>query len=38
MSAYLYVVEPGNESRSVPVRPTNAELRTREYLTAKDSR
>ena len=38
MSAYLHLVEPSNESRSVPVRPTNAELRTREYLTAKDGR
>src|ERR1700760_3391149 len=33
MSAHLKLVEPRNENRSVPVRPANAELRTREYLT-----
>jgi hypothetical protein len=30
------VFEPRNENRSVPVRPANAELRTREYLTLKE--
>jgi integrase len=34
MAAHLQVVEPRNENRSVPVRPPNAELRQREYLTA----
>jgi type 1 fimbriae regulatory protein FimB/type 1 fimbriae regulatory protein FimE len=33
MTAHLRVVEPSNQNRSVPVRPPNAELRTREYLT-----
>jgi integrase len=33
MSAQLRLVTPSNENRSVPVRPANAELRTREYLT-----
>ena len=33
MPAQLRVIEPSNENRSVPVRPTNAELRPREYLT-----
>ena len=33
MSAQLRLVEPRNENRSVPVRPANAELRSREYLT-----
>jgi integrase len=33
MSAHLRLVEPRNVNRSVPVRPANAELRTREYLT-----
>src|SRR6202158_4891063 len=33
MSAQLRVVQPRNENRSVPVRPANAELRSREYLT-----
>lgn len=33
MVAHLRVVEPNNENRSVPVRPKNAELRTREHLT-----
>ena len=33
MIAQLRVVKPSNEFRSVPVRPANAELRTREYLT-----
>jgi integrase len=27
------LVEPRNENRSVPIRPANAELRSREYLT-----
>ena len=30
------LVEPSNENRSVPIRPANAELRTREYLTPKE--
>jgi integrase len=34
MSAHLRLVDPSNENRSVPVRPTNADLRAREYLTA----
>jgi hypothetical protein len=33
MSATLRLVTPNNENRSVPVRPPNSELRTREYLT-----
>ena len=33
MSAHLKLVELRNENRSVPVRPPNSELRTREYLT-----
>lgn len=37
MNAHLRLVTPRNENRSVavslPVRPTNAELRSREYLT-----
>ena len=33
MTAYLRLVTPSNENRSVPVRPPNSELRTREYLT-----
>src|SRR5262249_30117232 len=36
MSAHLHLVEPRNENRSVPVRPANAELRQREYLTPKE--
>jgi integrase len=37
MSAQLRLVKPSNENRSVlPVRPPNANLRTREYLTAKE--
>jgi integrase len=36
MSTHLRLVEPSNENRSVPVRPANAELRTREYLTAEE--
>jgi integrase len=33
MTAHLRLIEPRNENRSVPVRPANADLRTREYLT-----
>jgi type 1 fimbriae regulatory protein FimB/type 1 fimbriae regulatory protein FimE len=33
MSAQLRLVRPRHENRSVPARPPNAELRTREYLT-----
>ena len=33
MSAQLRLVNPRNDFRSVPARPANAELRTREYLT-----
>jgi integrase len=33
MSAQLRLVTPSNENRSVPVRPANSELRSREYLT-----
>ena len=33
MPVHLRLVEPRNENRSVPIRPANAELRTREYLT-----
>jgi integrase len=35
MIAHLHVVSPNNENRSVPmpIRPANAELRPREYLT-----
>ena len=33
MPAQLRVIEPSNVNRSVPGRPTNAELRPREYLT-----
>jgi len=36
MAAHLRVIKPSNENRSVatPVRPPNAELRSREYVTA----
>jgi integrase len=34
MKPALRIVAPGNDFRSVPVRPANAELRSREYLTA----
>ncbi len=34
MAAHLRLIEPRNENRSVPVRPANAELRPREYLTS----
>lgn len=33
MTAHLRLVEPRNEIRSVPIRPPNVELRSREYLT-----
>ena len=33
MIAPLRVVKPRNDFRSVPVRPPNSGLRTREYLT-----
>ncbi|MGB7887941.1 MAG: tyrosine-type recombinase/integrase [Xanthobacteraceae bacterium] len=33
MIAHLRVVEPRNENRTVPVRPSNDDLRPREYLT-----
>ena len=33
MSAHLRIVDPRNNFRSVPVRPPNSELRSREYLT-----
>ena len=36
MSADVRLVTPSNENRSVPVRPPNSELRTREYLTPKE--
>jgi integrase len=36
MSAPLRLIEPLHENRSVPVRPANAELRQREYLTVKE--
>src|SRR5271157_5122961 len=33
MTADLRLVGPRNENRTVPIRPTNADLRQREYLT-----
>jgi len=36
MTAHLRLITPNNENRSVPVRPPNSELRTREYLTPKE--
>jgi integrase len=36
MTAQLRLITPNNENRSVPVRPPNSELRTREYLTPKE--
>jgi integrase len=36
MSAQLRLVKPRHQNRSVPARPPNAELRTREYLTPKE--
>jgi integrase len=34
MAAHLRLVAPRHANRTVPVRPANAELRSREYLTA----
>jgi integrase len=34
MNAQLRLVTPSNLNRSVPIRPANADLRSREYLTA----
>jgi integrase len=36
MTARLRLIEPRHVNRSVPVRPPNAKLRPREYLTAKE--
>jgi integrase len=36
MSAQLRLVTPSNKNRSVPNRPANSKLRTREYLTPKE--
>jgi integrase len=36
MSAQLRLVRPSNKNRSVPNRPANSKLRTREYLTPKE--
>jgi integrase len=36
MNATLRVVTPSNDFRSIPVRPANAVLRTREYLTPQE--
>jgi integrase len=36
MVAHLKLIEPRNDFRSVPIRAANAELRQREYLTAKE--
>lgn len=33
MGAYLRLIEPRHENRTVPIRPPNAKLRQREYLT-----
>ena len=33
MTSHLRLVRPSNENRSVPIRPANSELRSREYLT-----
>jgi integrase len=33
LSAHLKLITPRNENRSVPIRPANSELTTREYLT-----
>ena len=33
MSAHVRLVDPSHVNRSVPIRPANAELRSREYLT-----
>jgi integrase len=36
MSAHIRVVTPSNGNRSVPTRPTNTDMRPREYLTANE--
>ena len=36
MTTHLRLVKPRNQKRTVPTRPANAELRTREYLTPKE--
>jgi integrase len=36
MSVALRLVTPSNENRPVPIRPPNATLRTREYLTPQE--
>jgi integrase len=36
MTAHPRLIEPRHVNRSVPVRPPNAKLRPREYLTAKE--
>jgi integrase len=36
MTTHLRLVKPRNQNRTVPTRPANAELRTREYLTPKE--
>lgn len=36
MNAHIRLVKPRNQNRTVPIRPANAELRTREYLTPKE--
>jgi type 1 fimbriae regulatory protein FimB/type 1 fimbriae regulatory protein FimE len=36
MIAHLRLIDPRHMNRSVPVRPPNADLRTREYLTDKE--
>ncbi len=36
MNARLRLVTPSNQNRSVPIRPANAELRKREYLTPQE--
>jgi Phage integrase family len=36
VNAHLKLVKPRHVFRSVPIRPANGELRTREYLTAKE--
>jgi integrase len=36
MNAHLRLVKPRNQNRTVPIRPANAKLRTREYLTTKE--
>ena len=36
MSTHLRLVKPRNQNRTVPRRPANAKLRTREYLTPKE--